>query len=167
MPVPLRPEFYASVLHDADGNPIASVLVAGVRRLAVDATISGAIVVGAITIMGVDQDQVVETVVPLASGVTFTGGSRDCDKFESFGVSVFVTAGAGALNVTVAVENSSDGGVTWRPVDSVVLAGGVGASASFNRVYSVTRQHYRAKVTNNDGVNADAVTELVTMRKPI
>lgn len=154
-------------ISDKDGNVAALIFDGTVWRLAVDAILGGPIIIGAVTIAGVDQDQAIETTTPLAAGAAFAGASRDCDKFESFGISAFVTAGVGALDVTVLVENSSDGGVTYRFVDSVNLVGGVGASASLNRVYSVTRQHYRVSITNNDGVNALTVTELVSMRKPI
>lgn len=154
-------------ISDKDGNVAALVFDGTVFRLAVDAIIGGPIIVGSASINGVEQDQAIETVAPLGAGATFTGAARDCDDFESFGISVFVTAGVGALNATVTVENSSDGGVTFRSVESVNLVGAAGASETFNRVYSVTRTHYRVKITNNDGVNALTATELISMRKPI
>lgn len=132
----------------------------------ISATISVSPLVTA-TITGVTQSQNIETIVALAAATTFNGAARACATNESFGVSAFVQAGVGALDVTVLVENSSDGGVTWREVDTIKLVGGVGESRTLNRTYSTTRNHYRASITNNDAVNALAATELVTMQKPI
>jgi hypothetical protein len=117
---------------------------------------------------GATQIQNIETVVPLAAGATFVGAARDCINFESFGISVFVDPDAGvAIDATVLVENSSDGGVTFRTVDSIPLAGAVDATVTLNRVYSVTRQHYRVSITNNDGVDAMDASELISFLKPI
>lgn len=123
-----------------------------------------------VEISGYTQVQNIETVEPLVAGASFTGAARDMLKYESFGISAYVDAKpAAAPNVTVIVENSSDGGTTWREVDSVTLTGGgaAGATDKLNRVYSVTRRHYRARLVNNDAVNALDVTELVTMQKPV
>jgi len=118
------------------------------------------------SITGVVQTQTVETIAPLGAGASKVGVSHDCINFESYGISVFVIAGVGALNVTVLVENSVNG-ATWRPTDSVTLSGAAGATGVLNRVYSVTREFYRVTVTNNDGVNALATTEMISILKPI
>lgn len=119
-------------------------------------------------ITGITQVQNIETVVPLAAGATFVGAARNCINFESFGISVFLDPAAGvAISATALVENSSDGGATFRQVDSTPLVGAVDATVQLNRVYSVTRQHYRVSITNNDGVNAMDATELISMQKPI
>jgi len=164
MVVPLKPQLEGAVLHDQDGNPISSVLDGLIRRLAVDAAVA---VAANNALDGSIQVQAVETVTPLAGSTTFTGAARDCITFESFGISVFITRGAVNTNVDVIVENSSDGGVTFREVDRVNLPVTPSTlSRALNRVYSVTRQHYRAKLINNTA-NALSVTELVTMRKPV
>lgn len=119
-----------------------------------------------VAISGIQQVPIIESVAPLGAGATFTGAAHDCTNFESFGISVLAKAGAGSLDATVVVENSFDG-LTWEPVDSVTLSGGVGAQSALNRVYSVTRQFYRVSVTNNDGANALATTQVGSMLKPI
>jgi hypothetical protein len=113
------------------------------------------------------QVQGVDQVLPLAANTATPANSRDCILYESFGISCFVKAGAGSLNVTVLVENSLDG-ATWDPVDTIQMVDpAIGAGQSLNRVYSVTRQFYRVSAKNNDAVNALAVTRLVDMRKPV
>ena len=141
---------------DGDGNPARVSLVGGIYRLAVDAAFAA----------GITQVQNTESTAALGAGATFVGSSRDCINYESFGISVYVKAGAGSLSVTVLVENSTDG-VTFRTVDSVTLSGGVGAAAQLNRVYSVCREFYRVSVTNGDGANALTNTEVISMLKPI
>lgn len=120
-----------------------------------------------VVINGVTQSQAEETVAALGAGATFTGTARDCLLYESFGISVFLDPLAGqSLNVTVLVENSTDG-VTFRQVDSVTLSGSADVNQYLNRVYSVTRQYYRVSLTNNDGAHALTATEVISMRKPI
>jgi hypothetical protein len=158
MPAPLKPHLYPVVLHDEDAVPVGTAS----NPLIVNVGGGGSGVV----ITGLTQVQTPETVTPLDPSETFNGADHDCENYESFGVSIYVKAGVGSLNATVLVENSSDG-VTWRTVDTVSLAGAVGAEAQLNRVYSVTRQFYRVSVTNNDNTNALDETEVVSMLKPV
>lgn len=158
MPAPLNPNLWACVLHDEDGVPISAT-----NPLPTTGGGGG----GGGIITDVIQQQNIETIAPLAGGATFNGAPRNCLTFESFGISAYAEAAAGSLDVTVLVENSSDGGVTFREVDTVKLVAGVGESRTLNRVYSVTRQHYRVSIINNDAVNALAATELISMLKPI
>lgn len=128
-------------------------------------------VVGAgatVTLLGVTQVQNIETVAALAAGATFNGVARNCINYESFGISVFLDPDAGqALDCSIVVENSSDGGLTWREVDTIPVAAAADASETINRVYSVCRQHYRVSVVNLDGLNALDATEVISMLKPI
>lgn len=110
------------------------------------------------------HNQIIATTAALGAGGSFTSPSQDFLNFEAMGVSVFVTAGAGALNVTVSIENSTDG-VTFRNVDTINITGGVGASGTLNRVYAVTRRFMRCSVANADLANALAATELVLTQK--
>lgn len=121
-----------------------------------------------VSVSGVTQVQNIETVAALGAGATFNGAARSCINYESFGISVFVDPAAGqAINATVLVENSSNGGATWRTVDTIPLSGSANATVQLNRTYSVTRQHYRVSITNNDGANAMDATEVISMLKPI
>ena len=121
-----------------------------------------------VRITGSLQVQNVETTAPLAGGATFNGAAHNCISYESFGISVFLDPAAGqAVDASVLVENSSDGGATWREVDTIPLAGDVNATVELNRVYSVCRQHYRVSVTNLDGAHAMDATEVISMQKPI
>lgn len=159
MPAPLNPNLWPSVLHDEDGNPISPsnpLPVTGPGGAPLEAVITQ-----------VRQVQNEETVAPLGAGATFNGADRDCENYESFGISVFLDPDAGqALNCSVVVENSIDG-VTWRTVDTISVAGAADASSTLNRVYSVTRKFYRVSVTNNDGGNPLDATEVISMMKPI
>jgi hypothetical protein len=120
-----------------------------------------------VEITGILQVQNVETTTPLGAGATVNGASRDCEVYESFGISVYLDPAAGeALDASVVVENSIDG-VTWREVDTVPISGAADATVQLNRVYSVTRQFYRVSVVNNDMSNAMDATEVVSMLKPV
>lgn len=138
----------------------------------VDATVTNGAanpvpVSGTIVVSGQPQIQAVETTTPLAGGATFTGAAQDCINFESFGISVFISRLAADTNIDVIVENSSDGGVTFRQVDIVNLpVTPANPTRILNRVYSVTRQRYRVKLVNNTA-NALAATECISMRKPV
>jgi len=112
------------------------------------------------------QDFVTDTTTALAAGASFTTGSKDMKNHADLGVNVFVTAGAGSLNVTVELQESFDG-ATFRVFDTVTLTGAAGASASLARLYSATRRYMRVRVVNNDAGNALAVTEVGTVRKPL
>ena len=152
-------------ISDQDGICADIVTIAGVNRLRVETVGGGG---GGVTTSITENVQVQnsETTTPLGAGGSFTSTARDYTNFEAMGVSVFVEAGAGALDVDVIIQQSTDN-VTFRDVETVPLSGGVGASASLNRVYSVTRIWNRVRVVNNDGANALTVTEVVTMQKPI
>lgn len=161
MPAPLNPNLWPVVLHDEDGVPQGTasnpLIVSGGAGPGVAAIITG-----------LTQVQNVETVTPLGASATFNGAARDCINYESFGISVYVEADPAApLDTDVVVENSSDGGATWRTVDTISLKNSVnGSNKTLNRVYSVTRQDYRVSVTNNDGT-ALVATEVVSMLKPV
>lgn len=151
MPAPLNPNLWAVVLHDEDGVPISST-----NPIPIVASLN------------IQQVQHIETVTPIPAGGTFFGVGRDCEDYESFGISVFLDPDAGqALDCSIVVENSSDGGATWREVDTIPVAAAADASETINRVYSVCRQHYRVSVVNLDGSNALDATEVISMLKPI
>lgn len=121
-----------------------------------------------VTIQGVTQVPAVETTTPLGAAATFDGASHDCLNYESFGISIYLEpTGGETVDTTVTVENSDDG-ITWRPVDTFSLNGAAADDPAFvNRVYSVTRQHYRVTITNDDASNPLTVTEVDTILKPI
>ena len=157
MPAPLNPNLWAVVLHDEDGIPISPS-----NPLPISASLD------------IQQVQHIETVAPLTAGGSFTGADRDCEDYESFGISVYVasdTPGV-AINAIVTVENSVDG-TTWRVVDEITLTGptptapDLATPIALNRVYSVCRQFYRVSIENNDGSNGLSVTEVISMLKPI
>lgn len=152
------------LLYGFDGAAWERLITDGSGRLIVVGPGGGG--ASSVEILRVVQVENVETTAALGSGGSFTSTGRDLINYQGFGVSVFVTAGAGSLDVDVLVENSQDN-ITYREVETVNLTGGVGTSASFNRVYDTTRQFYRVTLTNNDGANALATTELMTLQKPI
>lgn len=162
MPAPLNPNLWPSVLHDEDGIPISA---SNPLPVSVGGGGGGNINV---VILGLTQVPTVETTTPLNPDETFDGASHDCLNYESFGISVYLEPTAGqTVASTVTVENSDDG-ATWRPVDTFSLNGAAADDPAFvNRVYSVTRRHYRVTVHNEDVTNPLTVTEIDTMLKPI
>jgi len=145
----------------------------GTNWIPVEVDVNGAIVVsGGVVGVSTDLEKVVqvqniEQTLPLAGGASSPGTTHDMLDYESFGVSAYVKAAAGdPLDTTVFVENSFDG-VNWDPVDTVNLKNlALGSDASLNRVYSVTRQFYRATLTNN-GANPLETSRFGTMQKPV
>lgn len=113
-----------------------------------------------------EQAQNIETTAALGAGGSFTSTERVNRFFESFAISLFLEAGASAMDVDVFVEQRQDGGATWRILDQFNLSAPAGDSVSVDRVYSVTRERARVRLVNNDGANALAATELVLTQKP-
>jgi hypothetical protein len=113
------------------------------------------------------QFQNVETTAALGGGASFSSPTRNYTHFETMGISVFVQRSVADTNVDVIIENSSDGGVTWREVDRVNLAvTAASPTATANRTYAVTRLDMRVRLVNNTA-NALLATELITMQKVI
>jgi len=167
MAPPLKAHLAPEVPHDANGIPYDSTIRSdGKRALAVDTGAAGG---GGGTVQITENQQVqnVETTAALAGSGTFTSTARDYLNFEGDGVSVFIQRSAADTNVDVFIENSSDGGVTFRNVETLNLAVTAAApTATLNRIYGVTRRHNRVRLVNNTA-NALLATELVTMQKPI
>lgn len=138
--------------------------ILGVKRLAVDASIS-------VTIADIGVDEMIQvkgtdTVAALGAAGTFAGVSKDCLSYGGYGITCWIQRGAADANVDVIVEESDDG-VTWREVDRVNLAVTAAQTEDkVGRVYSPLRQYMRTRLVNNTA-NALAGTELYSMLKPI
>jgi hypothetical protein len=127
----------------------------------------GGVVAVVATITGNQQVQNIETMVALAGGATFTGGDRDCINFEGFSYSMFLTGGGVATNIDMILEHKAALVDTYREVDRVAaLVVGIGADVHLEKIFGVARSFNRIRIVNNTA-NALAVTEIVTMQKPI
>jgi hypothetical protein len=164
---------------DKDGN---SARVAddgtGVIRLAVDAVIGGGgggvVPVNIVASIPIPlafanlQAAFVESTAPLGPSATFNGAPHDCINYAGFGVSLYIERGGADTNVDLVVEDSIDGGITWRVLRPAINLP-VTASQLTNRasvVMSTIGQFVRATIINRTA-NVLGVTELAVMLKPV
>ena len=139
----------------------------GIPRLAVEADITVGDSVGIGSQLQVQQ---VELLAPLTGspnpGSSYPGTPTDCLKYGGYSVSVTIQRAAADTNVDIFIETSHDG-TTWVLQDQVNMAvTAAAATANLHQTYSPPRKFMRVRLVNNT-VNALAVTQLVTMLKPV
>ena len=121
-------------------------------------------------ITGQDQVDDVQTTTPLAPSATFTSKEFDVDKYDSIGVSVFLTRDTVDTDVDFIIEHrwrTSGAGSTYRQLDLVNLpVTGAAPSNSLDSVYVSTRNLIRIRLVNKT-VNALSVTEFGVQLKPL
>ena len=116
-------------------------------------------------ITGLDQVQIKETTTALGGSVTFTGDSRNMDKYDAVGVSIYIARDSTDTDVDVTPQHSGDNS-TWRDIETVNLAvTAADSTATLNRVYAICRTHFRIKLVNKTA-NGLATTEAFVMQKP-
>ena len=117
-------------------------------------------------ITGQDQVQRIERSTALGSAEDFTGNVIDMDKYDSFGLSVFIERDSADTDVDVIIEHAFTSTGTFRQASLTNLAVTAGnPTATLDQIIGVTRQFIRIRLINKTA-NALLTTEAGIHQKP-